>query len=77
MITIRMENQEPPVGFSEAPGIEPVRFEGWLGMMKVLADLVAAAESVSPDAVGWPDLSASRFDVQGAPSFDERVEHIG
>jgi hypothetical protein len=73
MISIRMESKDPPCGEAAAHGSEPVRFEGWLGMMRVLADLVARTESVAPELVGWPDPSAGRFHRELDPGRDTKL----
>lgn len=78
MITVRITSQDPPCGEVGAEGLEPVPFEGWLGMMKVVSELVARTEDTSPELVGFPDPRASRFsrelDARGKGEF---AEHVG
>ncbi len=78
MITIKLDNQEPPCGVVSDEHGQAVRFEGWLGMMRVLSDLVARAESLSPECVGFPDPSAARFRRELDPRGDSQLgEHVG
>jgi hypothetical protein len=77
MITIKLESQDPPCGVASDEQGDAVRFEGWLGMMRVLSDLVARSESLSPECVGFPDPGAARFrrelDARGDSQLPEYV----
>lgn len=78
MITITLESQDPPCGMASTERGDAVRFEGWLGMLRVLSDLVAASESLSPESVGFPDPGAARFRRELDPRGDSELsEHVG
>ena len=42
VITIRMEATDPPAGRVTVPGGSPVAFVGWLGLLRVLSELMAS-----------------------------------
>lgn len=42
-IRIEIEDVEPPSGIASAEGRPPVRFTGWLELLRVLSDLLGLA----------------------------------
>jgi hypothetical protein len=44
LICIRVEGTRPLAGTAVTKGGKPLRFEGWLELLRVVAELVAAAE---------------------------------
>jgi hypothetical protein len=44
LIRIWVERMEPLAGTATTEGSEPLRFEGWLELLRVVSELVAAAE---------------------------------
>jgi hypothetical protein len=44
LIRVRIEGTQPLVGTAVTKGSEPLRFDGWLELLRVVSDLVAAAE---------------------------------
>jgi hypothetical protein len=49
LIRIWVERPEPLAGNAVTEGSEPLRFEGWLELLAVVAELVAAAPSSGRD----------------------------
>jgi hypothetical protein len=47
VITIRLDAVDPPAGRARREGRPELAFSGWLGLLRVLAELMAA-----PDAQG-------------------------
>jgi hypothetical protein len=45
LIRIRMERAQPLAGTAETEGTEPLAFDGWLELLRVLSELVAAGMS--------------------------------
>ena len=43
VITIRLDAMDPPAGTVRLHGGYPVAFAGWLGLLRVLSDLMEAA----------------------------------
>ena len=43
LIRIWVERMEPLAGTAATEGSEPLRFDGWLELLRVLSDLVAGA----------------------------------
>jgi hypothetical protein len=43
LIRIRIERTQPLAGTAEIAGTEPLAFDGWLELLGVLSELVAAA----------------------------------
>jgi hypothetical protein len=52
LIRIWVERQQPLAGRAVAEGSEPLRFEGWLELLAVVAELIAAAPSSGADGDG-------------------------
>jgi hypothetical protein len=44
LIRIRIEGTQPLAGTAATKGSKPVRFDGWLELLTVVSELVAAAE---------------------------------
>jgi hypothetical protein len=42
VITIRLDATDPPAGKATVPGGRPVSFVGWLGLLRVLSELLAS-----------------------------------
>jgi hypothetical protein len=49
LIRICVQRPEPLAGSAVTEGSEPLRFEGWLELLAVVAELVAAAPSSGRD----------------------------
>ena len=45
LILIRIERAQPLAGTAEIEGTEPLAFDGWLELLRVLSELVAAGMS--------------------------------
>jgi hypothetical protein len=43
LIRIRIENTQPLAGTAATEGSEPLRFDGWLELLRVISELVATA----------------------------------
>jgi hypothetical protein len=56
LIHIRVENMQPLAGTAVAKGSDPLPFEGWLELLRVISELVAAsgASGGGDDATGDP-----------------------
>jgi hypothetical protein len=52
LIRIWVERPEPLAGSAVAEGSEPLRFDGWLELLAVVAELVAAAPSSGEERDG-------------------------
>jgi hypothetical protein len=50
LICIWVERMEPLAGTAATEGSEPLRFDGWLELLRVVSELVAAAPSTGEDA---------------------------
>jgi hypothetical protein len=50
LIRIWIEGSQPLAGTAATKGSEPLRFDGWLELVKVVSELVAAAPSSDEDA---------------------------
>jgi hypothetical protein len=50
LIRIWVERMEPLAGTAATEGSEPLRFDGWLELLRVVSELVAAAPSTGEDA---------------------------
>jgi hypothetical protein len=50
LIRIWVERMEPLAGTAATEGSEPLRFDGWLELLRVVAELVAGAPSSDEDA---------------------------
>ena len=44
LIRIRIEGTQPLAGTAATRGSKPLRFDGWLELLRVVSELVAAAE---------------------------------
>ena len=55
LIRILVERPEPLAGSAVTEGNEPLRFDGWLELLAVVAELVAAAPSSDEDGDGQTD----------------------
>jgi hypothetical protein len=44
LIRIRIEGTQPLAGTAATKGSKPLRFDGWLELLRVVSELVAAAE---------------------------------
>jgi hypothetical protein len=49
LICIWVERPEPLAGKAATEGSEPLRFEGWLELLAVIAELIAAAPASGQD----------------------------
>jgi hypothetical protein len=52
LIRIWVERPEPLAGRAVTEGSEPLRFEGWLELLAVVAELIAAAPSSGEERDG-------------------------
>jgi hypothetical protein len=52
LIRIWVERPQPLAGSAVTEGSEPLRFEGWLELLAVVAELIAAAPSSGADGDG-------------------------
>lgn len=59
LIRISIESTQPLAGIAVAEGSDPLRFDGWLELLRVISELVAAAPS------GGEDTDAAAKSVQG------------
>jgi hypothetical protein len=50
LIRLWIEGSQPLTGTAATDGSEPLRFEGWLELLRVVSQLVAAAPSSDEDA---------------------------
>jgi hypothetical protein len=50
LIRIWIEGTQPLAGTAATKGSEPLRFDGWLELLRVVSELVAAAPSTGEDA---------------------------
>ena len=50
LIRLWIEGSQPPAGTAATEGSEPLRFDGWLELLRVVSELVAAAPSSDEDA---------------------------
>jgi hypothetical protein len=55
LIRMLVERPEPLAGSAVTEGNEPLRFDGWLELLAVVAELVAAAPSSDEDGDGQTD----------------------
>lgn len=60
LIRIRIESTQPLAGTAAAKGSDPLPFDGWLELLRVISELVAAAA----DSVGG-DGEAMEEPMQG------------
>ncbi len=52
MIRIVLETPNPPTGEVAVVGSHPARFTGWLGMLRVLSEIVGTGEETKEGAEG-------------------------
>ncbi len=52
LIRISIESTQPLAGTAAVKGNDPLRFDGWLELLRVISELVAAAPSGGEDADG-------------------------
>jgi hypothetical protein len=52
LIRLWIEGSQPLAGTAATEGSEPLRFDGWLELLRVVSELVAAASSSAEDAAG-------------------------
>ena len=50
LIRVWIEDTQPLAGTAATEGSEPLRFDGWLELLRVVSELVAAAPSSAEDA---------------------------
>jgi hypothetical protein len=50
LIGVWIERTQPLAGTAATEGAEPLRFDGWLELLRVIAELVGAAPSGGEDA---------------------------
>jgi hypothetical protein len=50
LIRLWVERMEPLAGTAATEGSEPMRFDGWLELLRVVSELVAAAPSDGKEA---------------------------
>jgi hypothetical protein len=49
LIHIRIENAQPLAGTAATEGAEPLHFDGWLELLRVVSELIAGASSGGED----------------------------
>ena len=52
LIRISIESTQPLAGTAAIKGSDPLRFDGWLELLRVISELVAATSSGGEDADG-------------------------
>jgi hypothetical protein len=50
LISVRIERRDPVAGTAAIEGSEPLRFEGWLALLRVCSELVTTAPLAGGDA---------------------------
>jgi hypothetical protein len=50
LIRLWIEGSQPLAGTAATEGSEPLRFEGWLELLRVVSELVTAAPACDEDA---------------------------
>jgi hypothetical protein len=65
LISVWIERMEPLAGTAVAEGSKPLRFDGWLELLRVVSELVAAAPSTAEDADTAPGAHARRSGRDG------------
>jgi hypothetical protein len=69
LIRIRVTRMEPLAGTAATEGSEPLRFDGWLELLRVVSELVAAATPSGEDADSGKGAAAMK------PGADVRRLH--
>jgi hypothetical protein len=59
LIRVWIERTQPLAGTAATEGAEPVGFDGWLELLRVISELVAAAPT------GGEDMKAAEEPMQG------------
>ena len=57
LIRIWVERMEPLAGTAATEGSEPLRFDGWLELLRVVSELIATVPSSGEDVRGLPPES--------------------
>ena len=70
-IQLLVESTDPPTGDIQPEGRDPVRFQGWLGLLGVLADLMSSPLPL------LPGQSGSELYPGGEPKLAEDVREVG
>jgi hypothetical protein len=74
LISIRIESAQPLTGTAATRSAEPVRFEGWLELLGVIAELVADEQRFTrierrrddrTTGEGWKDADRADRDLRG------------
>ena len=60
LIRVWIEDTQPLAGTAATEGSEPLRFDGWLELLRVVSELVAAAPSSGEDADAAGDVVTAR-----------------
>jgi hypothetical protein len=66
LICVWVERSQPLSGTAAVEGAEPRRFDGWLELISVLSELVAAASSASEET------KATEESIRGRRMGDDR-----
>jgi hypothetical protein len=69
LIRVWIERTQPLAGTAATEGAEPVGFDGWLELLRVISELVAAAPS------GGEDADAAEEPMQGNQTGDDTRLH--
>ncbi len=69
LIRIWIERTQPLAGTAATEGSDPLRFDGWLELLRVISELVAAAPS------GGEDADATAKPMQGNQTGDDTRVH--
>jgi hypothetical protein len=62
LIRIRIHSTQPLAGTAATKGSDPLHFDGWLELLRVISELVAAAPT------GGEDMKAAEEPMQGNES---------
>ena len=79
LIRILVKRIEPLAGTAATEGSEPLRFDGWLELLRVVSELVAAATPSGEDADSAKGAAARRpgGDVRRLHPESPAQEHLG
>jgi hypothetical protein len=79
LIRIWVERMEPLAGTAATEGSEPLRFDGWLELLRVVSELVAAATPSGEDADSAKGTAARGpgGDVRRLHPESPAQEHLG
>ncbi len=63
LIHVRIERSQPLAGTAAIEGSEPLHFDGWLELLRVVSELVAAGPGEDPNPANGADASKPDRDV--------------